>query len=158
VALQRRGDHWYGDSAADMRALLVRKTGDPVKVVRDVVCECGGTVFSVLTDDEYHEAAWFCRACDAQYLFHTKRVADPYEGDPGADTEYLHCSCTDRGGSCFELAVGVTLYDGCEDVDWVFIVCRCVACGLTGYLAEWHRIEYPYEELFAHMRNKLVDE
>src|SRR5262245_763078 len=56
VALQRRGDHWYGDSAADMRELLARKTGDPVKVVRDVVCECGGTVFSVLTDDEYQEA------------------------------------------------------------------------------------------------------
>ena len=156
MALQRRDDCWYGDSAADIRALLDRhaETGDPIKVARDVVCECGGTVFSIQIDDEFQEAAWFCRACGAQYLFHTKRIAGPYEGDPEADTECCNCPCTQRGGSYFELALGVSLYDGSDDVDWVFIACRCVACGRTGYLASWHRIEYPYAELFAHMANK----
>jgi hypothetical protein len=156
MALQRRGEYWYGDSPEDIRALLDRhvETGDPIKVIRDVVCECGGTVFSIHLDDEYQEAAWFCRECDSQHLFHTRRVADPYEGDPEADTECCNCPCTTRGGSYFELAVGLSLYDGSDDVDWVFVACRCVACGLTGYLASWHRIEYPYPELFAHMDNK----
>jgi hypothetical protein len=165
MALQRRGEYWYGESAEDIRALFDRhgEAGDPIKVIREVICECGGTAFSVLLDDEYHEAAWFCRACDAQYLFHTQRVADPYEGDPEADAEYCHCPCTERGGlvtggSYFELAVGVTLYVGGDDVDWVYLACRCVACGLVGYLAEWHRIEYPYPELLAHMQNRLRDE
>ena len=158
MALQRRGEHWYGDSAADIRALLTGKTGDRVEVVRDAVCECGATIFSVQIDDDYQEAAWCCRACDAQYLFHTRRVAGYYEGDPEADTVCVNCACTERGGSYFELAVGVTIHGGSEDVDWAFIACRCVACGKTGYLAEWHRIEYPHAELFGHMGNRLQDE
>lgn len=163
MTLERRGEHWYGDSAADIRELFGRHadTGDPVRAVGDAVCECGGTVFSVLLDDECQEAAWFCRACDAQYLFHTRRVADPYEGDPDADSEYCHCHCAERdglvtGGSYFELAVGVTLYDGSDDVDWAYLGCRCVTCGIVGYLAEWHRIEYSYSELFAHLQNRLA--
>jgi hypothetical protein len=158
VALRRHGEYWYGDAASDIRALLAGKAGDPVEFVRDAVCECGGTVFSVQTDDDYQEAAWFCRACDAQYLFHTRQGAGYYEGDPEADTECVTCTCTNRGGSYFELAVGVTLYSDGEDVDWAFLACRCVACGLTGYLAEWHRIEFPHPELFAHMGNRLRDE
>lgn len=156
MALLRQGEYWYGESAADIRVLFDRhsETGDPIKVARDVVCECGARVFSLQIDNKYQEAAWFCRACDSQYLFHTRRVAAPYEGDPEADTKCCNCPCTKRGGSYFELAVGVSLYDASDDVDWAFIGCRCVACGLTGYLASWHRIEYPYAGLFAHLGNK----
>ncbi len=157
MALQERGEYWYGDSAADIRALMARhaEIGDPIEVVRDAVCECGGTVFSVLIDDEYQEVAWFCRACHTQYLFHTRPVAGPYDGDPESDVEGFRCPCTDRGGSYFEVAVGVSLYRGSDDVDFVYLGCRCVACGLTGYMTEaWHRIEYPYPELFAHMGNR----
>ena len=41
---------------------LARKPGDPIAEVRDAVCDCGGIVFSVLMDDEYQEAAWFCQS------------------------------------------------------------------------------------------------
>jgi hypothetical protein len=136
--------------------LLARhgERGDPIEVVQEAVCDCGGRVFSVPIDDAYQEAAWFCRACSAQYLFHTRRIDGYYEGNPDADTECCHCPCTERGGSYFEIAVGVTLYGDSQDVDWACIACRCVACGLAGYLAEWHRIEYPYPKLFTHMGNK----
>jgi hypothetical protein len=155
VALQARGGKWYGDSASDIRALLARQAGEPVAVVQDAACDCGGRVFSVQIDDEYQEAAWFCQSCGAQYLFHTRRVKGYYEGDPGADTECCSCPCSETGlGSVFEIAVGVTLYGDSQNVDWVFIACRCVTCGLTGYLADWHRIGYPYPELFAHMANR----
>ncbi len=156
MALSQRGEYWYGDSGADIHELMARhrESGDPIEIVRDVICECGGRVFSVQLDDEYQEAAWICRSCDAQYLFHAKRVKGYYEGDPDADTEYCRCPCTPKGGSYFELAVGVSLYTGREDVDWVFLGCQCVACGLTGYLTEWHRVEYPHAELFSHMANK----
>lgn len=158
MAIQERGENWYGDSAADIRAMFAHKPGDPVKEVRDVVCECGGRAFSFQADDDVQEAVWFCRDCDAQYLFHARRIAGHYEGDPDGNTECINCPCTTRGGSYFELAVGVTLYDNSADVDWAFIGCRCVACGMLGYLAEWHRIEYPYSEFFAHMDNKQIDE
>jgi hypothetical protein len=156
MVLERRGEHWYGDTIADIYALLDHnaRPGEPIVAVREVVCECGCTVFSVQADDEYREAAWSCRRCDAQYLFHARRIDGYYEGDPETDSQCLNCSCSERGESEFELAVGVTLYSGSEDVDWAYIGCRRVACGLTGYLAQWHRIAYPYEELFAHMDNK----
>ncbi len=156
MSLQRRGEDWYSDSAADLKALLERhgETGDPIEAVTEVACDCGSRVFSTQTDDDYQEVALFCRACGAQYLFHTERIEGYYEGNPNAESECVNCPCTERGGSFFELAVGVTLYDN-RDVDWAFVVCRCVACGRTGYLAEWHRIEYPYAELFAHLSNKL---
>jgi hypothetical protein len=111
-------------------------------------------VFSVQIDDEYQEAALFCRARDAKYLFHTREVDGFYDGDPDADTEYCSCPCTDRGGSYFEITVGASLYEPSDIVRWVYLGCRCVACGLTGYLAEWHRIELPYPKLFAHLQNK----
>jgi hypothetical protein len=151
VVLERRGEYWYGDSAADIRALLARDRpgSDPVVVFEDAICDCGGKVFSVQIDDEYHEAAWFCRDCDAQYLFHTRNIDGFYEGDPEADTECCNCPCTDRGGSYFEITVGASLYEPSDVVRWVYIGCRCVACRRTGYLAEWHRVEIPYPKLFG---------
>jgi hypothetical protein len=157
MTLKRRDGKWYGESASDIRELLSRhkeSTGDNVDVVQEVVCDCGSRVFSILLDDEYQEAVWICQRCDAQYLFHTKRVSGYYEGNSDGDIECCNCPCSIRGGSYFELAVGVTLHEGSQDVDWAFIACRCVVCGLTGYLAEWHRIGYPYQELFDHMNNK----
>ncbi len=160
MTIRKRGKFWYGDSAADIREVLARDCGksDPLTVFADAVCDCGGRVFSLQIDEEHGEAAWSCKACDAQYLFHDREIAGYYEGDPEADTECCGCPCTNRGESYFEIAVGASLYDDSEDVRWVYIGCRCVACGLTACYAAWNRVDLPYPKLFAHMGNKQKDE
>jgi hypothetical protein len=157
MALQQRGDYWYGDSASDIRVLLSmdRPGSDPITVFADAVCECGGRVFTLQLDDEYQEAALFCKACDSQHLFHTTNVDGYYEGHPEADTEWCGCPCTKRGATYYEITLGASLYDGSDDVRWVHIGCRCVACGLVAFYASWHRIEIPYQTLFARLRNKM---
>jgi hypothetical protein len=160
VAIRKRGTFWYGDTAADIREVLTRDRGTvhPISVFADAVCDCGGREFSLQVDEEHGEAAWFCKACNAQYLFHDRDIDGYYEGDPKADTECCNCPCTERGGSHFEVTVGASLYDDSEDVRRVYIGCRCVACGLTACYADWNRVDIPYPKLFAHVRNRQRDE
>jgi hypothetical protein len=157
MALRQRGEHWYGDTAADIREVLAHHYSHhyPATVFADAVCDCGGRVFSLQIDEEYGEAAWFCRDCDAQYLFHDRDINGYYEGDPEADTECCGCPCTDRGASYFEITVEACLYDDSEGVRWIYIGCRCVACGLTACYADWNRVELPYPKRFAHMKNRM---
>jgi hypothetical protein len=158
--IRKRGKHWYGETIADIREVLSRYGGkvDPLSVFADATCDCGGRVFSLQVSEEYGEAAWFCKLCHAQYLFHDRNINGYYEGHPKADTECCGCPCTKRGASYFEITVGASLYDDSEDVRWLYIGCRCVARGLTACYADWNRVDIPCPKLFAHMRNKQHDD
>ena len=103
MAIRKRGQFWYGDTVADIREVLSLDCDKvrPPTVFADAVCDCGGRVFSLQIDEEYGEAAWFCKACDAQYLFHDRAIDGYYEGNPEADTECCGCPCTERGASYF---------------------------------------------------------
>ena len=52
----------------------------------------------------------------------------------GGELEGGQCVC---GKSHFENSVGVSVYKGTEDVRWLYVGCRCVACGLMGCYGEW---------------------
>src|SRR5262245_22036378 len=95
--------------------------------------------------------------CDSQYCFHTTNVDGFYEGDSQADTEVAGCPCTKRGTTFDEITLGASLYEGSDDVRWVYVGCRGVARGLVAHYAEWHRVEIPYQWLFARLRNKMPD-
>jgi hypothetical protein len=157
MALHKKGEFLYGDSAADIRELLSKHYSEeyPASRFADAVCVCGGRVFCLQTDEEYHIAAWFCKECDAQYVFHDRNIDGYYEGDPEADTECCGCPCTPRGNSYFEITVGACLYEGSDDVRRVYIGCRCVSCGLTGSYSDWNRVDLPYQKLFSHITNKV---
>ena len=70
----------------------------------------------------------------------------------GDSNEYLQeaklqlssCICE---GDFFEITVGVSLYDDSDDVRWLYIGCRCPACGLTGCYGDWKNEFIDYREL-----------
>jgi hypothetical protein len=63
-----------------------------------------------------------------------------------AELEQHECLC---GKNHFEITVGVALYDQSQAVRWLYIGCRCVACGLTGCYADWKNEHENYTQLLS---------
>jgi hypothetical protein len=160
MALRRKGQYWYGDSAADIREVLAHPYHGalPCTHFADVVCECGGQVFDLLIDDEYREADFPCLSCDRNYLFHLADEDGRYEGAPGSDTEFRACPCDNDPNCRLEIVVGVRLGPGRDIPEQVSIGCRCTKCGLVGSYADWVGVELPYQKVFAHIRNRVLPE
>ena len=63
-----------------------------------------------------------------------------------ANLEPATCVC---GADVFEITVGVSLYDESEDVRWLYVGCRCPACGLTGNYGDSTSESTGYRDLLA---------
>lgn len=132
MALTKRGEHWYGDDRADIRAELLRYSelnGYPAHQFADAECRCGSRRFRLRLDDVEGVAVRACASCNAE---HAIGDSDEYLAD--AEPEGCECPC---GGDVFEIAVGVSLYEDGEDVCWLYVGCRCPACGLTACYGDW---------------------
>ncbi len=141
MAIVKRGKHWYGDSQADIRTELLRYSKRNTYVVHhfaDAVCVCGGRTFRLFLDDA-GAAVRFCSACDDEH---------PIGDSAGylADAELGECECP-CGGGFFEITAGVSLYEGSEDVKWLYIGCRCPACGMTACYGDRKNEFVGYQEL-----------
>jgi hypothetical protein len=53
------------------------------------------------------------------------------------------------GGEEFEITVGLHLYDGSDDVKWLYLGCRCPSCGLTATYGDWQNEFIDYRKLLA---------
>lgn len=145
MALRKRGKWWYGDSQADIRAEIVRyskEKGDLAEHFADAVCTCGGKVFDLYLDDAAGVASRVCGACDAE----PHPIGDSADYMDEAEEEECACPC---GKEAFEITVGVALYDDSEDVKWLYVGCRCPACGLTAVYGDWKNEFDGYRELLA---------
>ncbi|QDU21832.1 hypothetical protein [Urbifossiella limnaea] len=145
MALRKRGKWRYGDSQADIRAEIVRyskENGYLAEHFADAVCACGGKVFGLLVDDSAGVALRVCVACDAE----VHPIADSANFMDEAEEEDTACPCGEEG---FEITVGVALYDDSEDVRWLYVGCRCIACGLTAVYGDWKNEFNGYRELLA---------
>lgn len=136
MALRKRGRRRYGDGPADLRAEITRYSEQNAYVAQhfaDAVCRCGAGTFRLLLDDEEGAAVRRCVSCSAEHSI----------GDSGeylADAELAECACP-CGGDQFEVTAGVSLYGRTEDVRWLYLGCRCVACGLVAVYGDW-KCEY----------------
>jgi hypothetical protein len=65
-----------------------------------------------------------------------------------ADAEPGECVCP-CGQAVFEIAVGVSLYPRSQDVRWLYVGCRCVACKLTAVYGDWKNEFEGYKALLA---------
>jgi hypothetical protein len=130
----------------------------PCTYFADAVCECGGRVFDLQTDDEYQEAELKCPACGRTYLFHTAGPDGPYPGDPKSDTRWRACPCDGDPNNRLEVALGGCLAEGSEVPRQVSIGCRCVKCGLVGSYADWTGAGVPWPRLVARLRNRVWPE
>lgn len=142
--LRKRGKWWYGDSQADIRTELVRygrlNEYIPTKFA-NAKCVCGSKRFRLLLDDTEGAAVRICAKCRKKHP-----IGDSEEFLDGAELDKRDCIC---GKNVFEITVGVSLYDDCKDVRWLYVGCRCPACGLTGCYGDWKNEFNDYRKLLA---------
>jgi hypothetical protein len=144
MALKKRGKYWYSDSQADIRGEILRYSRGVSYLAHqyaDAVCRCGGKVFGLALDDTEGVAVRKCLACQEEHP-----IGDSAEFLGDAELEECACPC---GGEVFEITVGVSLYDKSEEVRWLYVACRCPACGLTGVYGDWKNESTGYRELLA---------
>ena len=142
MALKKRGEHRYGDNQEDIRKEIVRYSkanGYVAERFADAVCACGGNQFALQIDDTEGAAVRVCRSCGDD---HPIGDSDKYLAE--ANLEECACPC---GEETFEVAVGVALYRGSEDVRWIYLGCRCPNCGLTAVYGDWKNEFIDYREL-----------
>ena len=144
MCLQKRGEQWYGAEQTDIRDELLRyskESGYLAQHFADAVCGCGARVFQLSVDDTEGAAVRVCTACGEEHP-----IGDSGEYLEDAELESCECPC---GGDAFEITAGVSLYTDSEDVRWLYLGCRCPACGLIACYGDWKN-EYPgYQELLT---------
>jgi hypothetical protein len=132
MALTQRGKHRYADTQADLREELARyaaANGYPTAHYADARCTCGATSFRLALDDEAGAAVRKCGACSVEHP-----IADSAEYLDDANLEECACPCE---AESFEITIGVALYAESSDVRWMYVACRCVACGLAAVYGDW---------------------
>jgi hypothetical protein len=92
-------------------------------------------------DENEGAAVRVCTSCGDE---HPIGDSDEYLGE--AELQDHCCVC---GKDAFEITVGVSLYEGSDDVRWLYIGCRCPACGLTGCYEDWKNEFIDYRKLLA---------
>lgn len=142
--MKKRGKWRYGDSQADIREEIFRYSGEVTYLAHhyaDAVCKCGGRVFWLFLDDNQCVAVRACIACK-----HEHPIGDSAEYMAEAEPGECACPC---GAREFEITVGVSLYADSEDVKWLYLGCRCPACGLTAMYGDWKNEFLDYRKLLA---------
>jgi hypothetical protein len=146
MALTTKGKFSYGESQADIRAELAdyaERNGYLATHFADAVCICGHRSFKLLVDDTEGAAVRECRSCQKSHP-----IGDSAEYITEASPEECECPC---GSGAFEITVGVALYEASEDVRWIYIGCRCSACGLTACYGDWKNEFEGYQRLLANV-------
>ena len=143
MALQQRGQFWYGDGQHDIRDEVLRfsKNNYPAHQFADAVCQCGGRLFRLALDEVEGAAVRTCTACG-----HAHPIGDSAEYLDDAEPEECACPC---GGGEFEITAGVSLYADTEDIRWLYLGCRCPHCGLTAVYGDWKNEFNGYQEFLA---------
>ncbi len=151
MTLRKEGRCWYGDDHQDLREELKRYSacGDyPIDHLADVNCHCGCQQFRLFTDEDAGVALRKCVACHSEHL-----MGDSAEFADKAEVGQHECLC---GIDVFQISVGIHCYRDdkdtiSNDVRWLYIGCRCVACGLLGCYADWKNEFYDFRELLSNM-------
>lgn len=135
MAIKRGAKWWTGTTPSDIDEYLVAFSAVSYPVVRVVhsTCICGGEEFGVRVDDEEGCAERKCLGCDRAVL-----LLDSAETVDAADLEEAACPC---GNEKFNVAVGFAVYDGGDNVRWVYVGLRCTRDGVLGVYTDW-KIDY----------------
>jgi hypothetical protein len=142
MALRKKGKWWYSDSQSDIQDEL-RRVGELNEYVptqfAEAKCVCGCQTFRLAIDENAGAAIRTCSKCNTEHP-----MGDSEEYLQEAELQLSSCICE---GEFFKITVGVSLYDDSEDVRWLYIGCRCPACGLTGCYGDWKNEFIDYHEL-----------
>ena len=144
MTLHNRGKHYYGDCQSDIRDEVFRYSKLNEYVAQhfaDAICTCGANMFRLSLDDNEGAAIRICVRCNAEHA-----IGDSGEFLEDAALEECACPC---GAEAFEITIGISLYDGTNDVKWLYLGCRCSQCGLTAVYGDWKNEFIGYHELLA---------
>ena len=110
----------------------------------DAICKCGRREFMLLVDDSAGVGVRVCTTCGRDHV-----MGDGADYlDDADDLEDVECLC---GSPVFEITVGVSLYRESKDVRWLYVGCRCPACGLAGCYGDWKNEYEGYRTLLANV-------
>jgi hypothetical protein len=143
MASVKRGKYYFGESQADLRKEIARysKANYVAKHFADAVCQCGSHVFRLLLDDNEGAAVRKCVTCSVDHP-----IGDSAEYVGNAKLEECACPCASEE---FEITVGVSLYEGSDDVKWFYLGCRCPKCALIAVYGDWKNEFEDYRALLA---------
>ena len=146
MTITKEGDAYYGTCQKDIHDELARYSklnGLEIHKFKDVVCKCGGTIFTLHIDDDECVAGRKCTTCNEQHV-----MLDGEEYIDEAELYQAICTCESEP---FEITVGVNLYSDehniTNDVHWLYIGCRCPKCNLLGCYADWKNEFNDYKKL-----------
>lgn len=146
MALTKKGKFHYGESQADIREEIIRYSdlnGYRATEFADAGCTCENRTFHLHLDDNEGAAVRECSRCKKK---HTMADSEEYLAD--AELQECECPC---GASLFEITIGVALYDGSEDVRWLYLGCRCPKCSLTACYGDWKNEFNGYRKLLSNV-------
>jgi hypothetical protein len=142
--LTKRGNSYYGNGQSDIPEEIRRYSelnGYSAIHFADARCKCGHNTFRLSVDDVEGAATRKCASCSAE-----QAIGDSAEYLEEADLGECACPC---GGEELEVTAGVSIYDGSDDVRWLYLGCRCPKCHLTAVYADWKNEFHGYRELLA---------
>jgi hypothetical protein len=132
MTLKKKGKYWYGTTAEDVEAEVIRYSTQNVYAAtrfRQSRCNCGSVTFKLESDEEVGAARRICTECGMVHL-----MGDSLEYANEANFDNHVCIC---GHEKFKLLSGVALYEGSNDIRWYYIGCLCANCQLVGVFADW---------------------
>ena len=144
MTLKTKGKYRYGDTQQDIRDELHRFSvlnGYEATQFADAICVCGHKIFQLDMDEDAGVAIRLCTACGKR---HPMGDSEAYMED--AELDEYGCPC---GKDQFEITAGVALYESSEDVRWLYLGCRCPACGLTATYGDWKNEFHGFRTLLA---------
>jgi hypothetical protein len=144
MTLKKRGKRRYGDGQSDIREELTRYgtlNGYPPEHFADAACVCGARAFRLQLDDTAGAAVRTCPTCAAVVAMGD---SEEYLGE--AELDECACPC---GGELLEVTVGVALYEGSDDVRWLYLGARCPACKLVAVYGDWKNELEDYRVLLS---------
>lgn len=96
---------------------------------------CQANEFRLEFDDEQGAAKRTCAKCGAEHL-----ICDSDEYWDDASPRKWKCvgRCKSKA---VNLCVGFAMLGGNEDVRWLYVAARCLACGTLGCYCDW-KIDY----------------
>ena len=151
MALKKRGEYWYGEGHADIRAELAQyseQNGYPIDDFADLRCRCGSDEFYLLTDEMQGVAIRRCDKCSDEHF-----IGDSADFAEEAEVAQRECVCAE---GVFQITAGLHRYRNeddslSNDVRWLYLGCRCPSCGVVGCYADWKNEYNGYQELLARM-------
>jgi hypothetical protein len=131
MSIKKRDNNLYSEAQSDIPEVLkiYSQEGYKVEHFQDAKCVCGHRLFQLFVDDNEGAAVRVCESCKNEHP-----IGDSGEYLEDAELEECECPC---GNGKFEITAGVSLYQGSNDVRWLYIGCRCPKCGLTACYADW---------------------